>query len=96
MATDVRIGKGELKAYLCNVVNHMDEDSVAYERFSELFLTACGVIDGDGKLTEAFKDSPYWAGGEGGVPLHRVDPVVNDPSKALSLEPSELRRLVMG
>ena len=56
----IKIGKGEFKLYLCNVIDHMDEDSIEYERFSELFLMACGVIDSDGNLTEAFEDSPYW------------------------------------
>ena len=56
----VHIGKGEFKLYLCNVIEHMDEGSTEYKRFSELFLMACGVIDPEGNLTETFKDSPYW------------------------------------
>lgn len=94
--SDVKMGKGEFKAYLCNVINHMDEKSVEYERFSDLFLTACGVIDENGKLTDAYRESPYWTGGENGELLRPVNPLVNDPDKALSLHPSELHRLVMG
>ncbi len=93
--SDVKMGKGEFKAYLCNVINHMDEASEEYTRFCDLFLTACGVIDEDGKLTDAYRESPYWAGGEHGEPLHPVNPIVNDPDKALSLHPTELHRLVM-
>lgn len=94
--SDVKMGKGELKAYLCNVINHMEEKSTEYERFCDLILTACGVIDADGKLTDAYKKSEYWAGGENGEPLHAVNPLVNDPNKALKLDPSELHRMIMG
>lgn len=65
----VTMGKGELRAYLCNVIDHMDEGSDSYRRFSELFLTACGVIDADGCLTDEYKCSPYWQGGDDGSPL---------------------------
>lgn len=65
----VEMGKGQLKAYLCNVIDHMDEGSERYRRFSELFLTACGVIDADGNLTEDYRVSPYWEGGDDGTPL---------------------------
>ncbi len=65
----VKIGKGEFKAYMCNVIDHMDEGSERYHRFSELFLTACGVIDAEGNLTEEYRVSPYWAGGDDGTPL---------------------------
>lgn len=65
----VTMGKGEFKLYLCNVIDSMDEDSVQYSRFSELFLTATGVIDADGNLTEDYACSPYWTGGNNGTPL---------------------------
>lgn len=65
----VKMGKGALKAYLCNVIDHMDEGSERYRMFSELFLTACGVIDAKGNLTEDYRESPYWAGGDDGTPL---------------------------
>ena len=58
---DIKLGKGELKMYLCAVIDDMDEASVGYERFSELFLTACGVIDADGHLADAYAESPYWS-----------------------------------
>lgn len=63
--------KGEFKAYMCSVIDGMDEGSEQYRRFSELFLTACGVIDADGNLTEDYKCSPYWAGGDDGTPLRK-------------------------
>lgn len=66
----VTMGKGEFKAYLCNVIDHMDEGGEGYRRLSELFLTATGVIDVDGNLTEEYRCSPYWAGGDDGTPLH--------------------------
>ncbi|HIW77063.1 MULTISPECIES: hypothetical protein [Gordonibacter] len=65
----VSIGKGEFKAYMCSVIDGMEEGSEQYRRFSELFLTACGVIDTDGNLTDEYKCSPYWAGGDDGTPL---------------------------
>ena len=67
----VTMGKGEFRAYMCNVIDHMDEASEQYRRFSELFLTATGVIDADGNLTEEYRCSPYWAGGDDGTPLRR-------------------------
>lgn len=67
----VTMGRGQLKAYLCNVIDHMDEDGESYRRFSELFLTATGVIDADGNLTEEYRCSPYWAGGDDGTPLRQ-------------------------
>lgn len=65
----VTMGKGEFRAYMCNVIDHMDEGSERYRRFSELFLTATGVIDADGELTEEYCCSPYWTGGDDGTPL---------------------------
>lgn len=67
----VTMGKGQFKAYMLNVIEHMDEDSEQYRRFSELFLTATGVIDADGNLTEEYRCSPYWAGGDDGTPLRQ-------------------------
>ena len=61
----VTMGKGEFKAYMCNVIDHMDEGGEGYRRFSELFLTAMGAIDAAGNLTEEYKRSPYWAGDDG-------------------------------
>lgn len=54
----MEIGRGELKAYLCNVIENLDDAS--YKGFCEIFLTACGVIDEEGNLTEEYKESPYW------------------------------------
>ncbi|MGO5315821.1 hypothetical protein ACTQZK_01655 [Paraeggerthella sp. LCP19S3_G8] len=67
----VMMRKGEFKAYMLNVIEHMDEGSEQYRRFSELFLTACGVIDEDGNLTEEYRCSPYWSGGDDGTPLRQ-------------------------
>lgn len=65
----VTMRKGEFKAYMLNVIEHMDEGSTEYERFSQLFLTAIGAIDADGNLTEEYRCSPYWTGGDDGTPL---------------------------
>ena len=66
----VTMGKGEFKLYMCAVVDSLE--GAAYDRFAELFLAACGVIDEDGNLTAGYADSPYWAGGTGGEPLRPV------------------------
>lgn len=67
----VEMRKGEFKAYMLNVIEHMDEGSERYRRFSELFLMATGVIDADGNLTEEYRVSPYWEGGDDGTPLRK-------------------------
>lgn len=54
----ITMGRGEFKAYMDNVVNHMDDASFA--GLCDLFLTACGVIDKDGNLTEQYANSPYF------------------------------------
>lgn len=54
----ITMGRGELKAYLFNVIDNLDDAS--YEGFCDLFLTACGVTDGEGNLTEQYANSPYW------------------------------------
>ena len=66
----VTMGKGELKLYMNAVIDSLDGE--AYDRFCELFLTACGVVDEAGNLTQEYADSPYWAGGAGGEPLRPV------------------------
>lgn len=66
----VTMGKGELKLYMCTVIDSLK--GAAYDRFCELFLTACGVVDEDGNLAKEYADSPYWAGGAGGEPLRPV------------------------
>lgn len=58
----VTMGKGELKLYMCTVIDSLK--GAAYDRFCELFLTACGVVDEDGNLAKEYADSPYWAGGK--------------------------------
>ena len=63
----VTMGKGELKLYMCSVIDSLEGE--AYDRFCELFLTACGVVDADGNLTQEYADSPYWTGGTDGEPL---------------------------
>lgn len=65
----VTMGKGEFKAYILNVIEHLNERSPEYERFCNIFLIMCGVVDFNGNLSEEYKCSPYWCGGEGGVPL---------------------------
>lgn len=65
----VTMKKGEFRAYMCNVIDGMDEGSESYQKFSELFLTATGVIDANGDLADEYKCSPYWAGGDDGTPL---------------------------
>lgn len=55
----ITMGRGEFKAYMLNVVDYCDDDS--FFGLCQLFLTACGVIDRDGNLTEAYASSPYWA-----------------------------------
>lgn len=65
----ITMGKGELKAYLCNAINGMDSESIEYEQFCDIFLTMCGAIDADGNLTEEYACSPYWQGGTDGVPI---------------------------
>lgn len=67
----ITMGKGELKAYLFNVINGMDDDSEQYERFCDIFLTMCGVIDAQGNLTDEYRCSPYWTGGDDGTPLRK-------------------------
>lgn len=67
----VEMRKGEFKVYMLNVIENMDEGSERYRRFSELFLTATGVIDADGNLTEEYRCSPYWSGGDDGTPLRQ-------------------------
>lgn len=54
----VRMGRGEFKAYMCAVIERVDEPSLY--GLQQLFLTACGVIDQDGNLTEEYQESPYW------------------------------------
>lgn len=54
----ITMGRGEFKAYMFNVIEHCDDDS--FFGLSQLFLTACGVIDENGNLTEAYAESPYW------------------------------------
>lgn len=63
--TDITMGRGELKAYLFNVIDHLDDDS--YKGLCEIFLTACGVIDSDGNLTDDYADSPYWSLDDGSL-----------------------------
>lgn len=66
----VTMRKGELKLYMNSVIDSLEGE--AYDRFCELFLTACGVVDADGNLTQEYAGSPYWAGGTGGEPLQPV------------------------
>lgn len=55
----VTMGRGEFKAYMCNVINLCDD--AFFAKMCELFLTLCGVIDDSGELTEAYANSPYWS-----------------------------------
>ncbi len=54
----ITMGRNELKAYLCKIIEYLDEES--YLGFCDLFLRACGVLDSDGKLTKEYENSPYW------------------------------------
>lgn len=67
----ITIGRGEFKAYMTNVVNNCDDAS--FYGLSQIFLTACGVIDRDGNLTEEYANSPFWTF-DGG----KMKPVEND------------------
>ena len=66
----VTMRKGELKLYMCAAIDSLE--GAAYDRFAQLFLTACGAVDEDGNLTEEYASSPYWSGGTGGEPLRPV------------------------
>lgn len=52
----ITIGRGEFKAYICNIVEHCDDAS--FIGLSQLLLMACGILDRDGNLTEDGKR--YW------------------------------------
>ena len=54
----ITIGRGDFKAYLCNIVDLCDDES--FFGLSQLLLMACGVIDREGKLTAEYAHSPYW------------------------------------
>lgn len=54
----ISMGRGTFKAYMYNVIDHLDDAS--FLGLSQIFLVACGVIDGDGNLTEEYANSPYW------------------------------------
>lgn len=54
----ISMGRGTFKAYMHNVIDHLDDAS--FLGLSQIFLTACGVIDSDGNLTEEYANSPYW------------------------------------
>lgn len=69
----VTMRKHELQLYLTNIIERMSEDSMEYERFSNIFLLMCGVIDQNGNMTSQYAESPYWAGGNDGTPLRASD-----------------------
>lgn len=81
----ITMERGEFKAYMFNVVEHCDDPS--FERLCELFLMACGAIDAEGNLTEAYANSPYWTV-EGG----KLQPSAN--AKLLQQLSPEIRQML--
>lgn len=75
--SDIKMGRGEFKAYMLNVIEHCDDAS--FEGLCELFLTACGVIDAEGHLTEQYADSPFWKVEDGNLkPSDMAEGMRND------------------
>ena len=83
----ITIGRGDFKAYICNIVVLCDDDS--FLGLSQLLLMACGVIDRDGNLTEEYANSPYWTV-EGG----KLKP--RDNQELLDQLSPAVRELIMG
>lgn len=65
----VYMAKRDLLAMTHIYLAKLDEDGDAYRRFCDLMLTMMGVSGPGGELTEEYRDSPMWEGGEGGEPL---------------------------
>lgn len=55
----LRMSRGEFKAFLLTVMGNADDAS--YWGLQKIILMACGVIGEDGKLTEQYAESPFWA-----------------------------------
>ena len=83
----ITIGRGDFKAYLCNIVDLCDDDS--FFGLSQLLLMACGVIDREGNLTEEYANSPYWTVEGGKLKPRDTQELLNQLSPAV-------RELIMG
>lgn len=75
----ITMGRGEFKAYMFNVVDHCDDAS--FFGLCQLFLTACGVIDQDGQLTQEYAESPYWTVKDGELKLSEHAKLMNEVIK---------------
>lgn len=53
----ITMNRGDLKAYLFTMLDSLDYES--YTGFCQIALTAFGVLDLDGNLTEEYEKSPF-------------------------------------
>lgn len=81
--------KDTLKLLVFLQIERLDPESEQYARFSDIILTMLGISDGDGNLTQEYRNSGFWIGGDDGTPLR--------PSLKAELSamlPPELRHLL--
>lgn len=69
----VAMKKDTLKLFIGRTIDGMDEGGDDYGKLCYIILLACRVIDKDGNLTEEWKKSDLWMGGDDGTPL-RLSP----------------------
>lgn len=69
----VTMKKDTLKLFIGRTIDGMDEGGEDYGKLCYIILLACHVIDKDGNLTEEWKKSDLWMGGDDGTPL-RLSP----------------------
>lgn len=61
--------KETLKLFVGRAIDGMDEGSEDYGKLCYIILLAFHVIDKDGDLTEEWRKSELWIGGDDGTPL---------------------------
>ncbi|BDE94938.1 hypothetical protein [Raoultibacter timonensis] len=65
----ITMDKQSLKTHVFLYIERLDEDSEQYERFCDIILTAMGVVNPDGTLSDDYAESDLWDGGDDGTPL---------------------------
>lgn len=74
----VTMKRKDLALMLVSFTSRMDEGSDQYGRFCDIVLKMVCAVDKDGNLTEDYRTSPMWEGGDDGTPLRPSKKAMDD------------------
>lgn len=85
----IPIEKKTLQFLTLRFIQSLDEGTTAYESAAEILLILANVLDSEGNLSDEYKASTFWTGGDDGTPLRP-----SAKAEIAAMLPADMRHLL--